>query len=492
MTATDETAQETPLEDWDPTGPTEPEPEGPRDPWEPTPAEASAEQAVLGALMWAHDAYGSGGVERLGNPAILDTARVLRPEHMFTPRHETIMRAILDMHDDGVVGIDPLVVGDELQRRGQLAKVGGLPYLHTLLQACLTTSNLGYYAEMVRAAADRRAGIEFGRKATQIAATGDPETIAAQIGREHAAYAERVSRTHGDDLVAVADDAELVDDVVRTWGEVTADQMTTGILDVDSVLNVGRGGLVIIAARSGVGKSIGGHQVARHFALDRTDVAVMFSAEMTRREMYERDLAALARVRLDSATGKTELGQYERDALAVAAEQYKVNGTGLIYDDCPNISLRHIRSRLMQVVAKYGQVDFVGIDYVGICELPPGDREDLRLGAFSRGCKLIAREFECFVALLAQLNRGPESRADGAPRKSDLHGSDKLLHDVDALILIHDVGDYEEARKGEIDWILAKQRKGVSGPVITLADQRHTAQFGDLARPDGGATWYRP
>src|SRR5687768_4466710 len=94
-----------------------------------------AEQCVLGGMLLSAD-------------SIADVLPVIKPEQFAATRHETIYRAILEVYGQGRPA-DPINVGDELTKRGELAKVGGASYLHEIVQAVPTAANAAFYADIV-------------------------------------------------------------------------------------------------------------------------------------------------------------------------------------------------------------------------------------------------------------------------------------------------------------------------------------------------------
>src|SRR5699024_5137199 len=138
------------------------------------------------------------------------------------------------------------------------------------------------------------------------------------------------------------------------WGQQSPGSMTTGLEDLDSVLDVDRGGLVTIGARSGVGKSFFSAQIARHYVFDRGEPALFFSLEMTKTEMMQRDLAAMARIHYGTVQGKKPMTEYERKKLQETAVRYESEGGMLFHDASIQLTLAHVRSRMAQIRRQLG------------------------------------------------------------------------------------------------------------------------------------------
>jgi replicative DNA helicase len=445
--------------------------------WLPTDVERQAEQLVLGSMMIRVDLNGDGA----NSPAIDTVTAALRPGHLFREPHRWLMEAILelDMRGDAV---DPVTVASELEARGQLGKVGGAPYLHSLMSQAWSIGSVGRYVEIVKDASTRRASLDFAKRVGQLSRPGvDANDLIDAVERTYRAYVEEVEGNANGELRS-AGDAEELHDILDSWGEAPEGAMTTGITDLDAVLNVPTGSMVVVAGKSGVGKSILSSTIGRHYALPtgRHEPVIVFSMEMSRKQLQQRDLAAIARIRADSATGKTELDEFSRRKLYQAAAIYAEAEEYFIVDN-PKISIPYIHATMREVHRRCGRLGLAIVDYAGLVDLPKTDREDQALGELSRALKTFAREFDCIVILVSQLNRKMDDRVDGVPRAGDIRGSGRLEHDADAILLVHDPKPYDDARAGEIDLLLAKQRDGIHGRTITVADQRHRAQFGDLA-----------
>lgn len=414
--------------------------------------------------------------------AIDDVVKVISPRHMYVPAHQEIMAAVLAL-DEANAPTEPVAVSAELERRDALDRVGGAPYVHTLFAEASTPVTAGYYADQVRAAALRRFTAEYAnRLLAGLHQSMTTEDLLAHVDGAHSEYSKLLD-VGDDQTVTLAGDPAELDALIQRWGTPPESALTTGILDLDDALNVASGSLVVIAARSGVGKSTLAQAISRHYALTRDDGAtVFFSMEMSKDELRTRDLAALARIRTDAATGKTPM--QPRDWERLEQSRLKLETVPDYHIEHGDMDVAHIRGRLRHHVREHGKLGLVVVDYLGLMKRPGRDREDQELGAITRQLKLMAQEYDTIVMLVAQLNRNPEARVDGKPILSDLRGSGAIEQDADAVIMLHDVAKRDEARFGEVDIILAKQRAGVTGAVVTVADRRAYSDFGDLAKAE--------
>lgn len=439
--------------------------------WLPSETEQQAERAVLGAMMFDHTRV-----------VIDDVTRVIGPQHLFRPAHQEIMAAILAL-DAANTPTGPVAVATELERQGVLERVGGAPYLHTLFAEAVVPVSAAFFAEKVRAAALRRFTAEYATGLLQMLRPSMPaEDLLAGVDRASAAF-QKLLEGGAQERNLNAGDPEEVDQRLQEWGTVPEGAMSTGITDLDDALNVGRGSLVVVGARAGAGKTTLGGRIARHYAFKRPEAGatIYFSMEMPKQQIQDRDLAALAGIRADTSTGKTPMTSWDWGKLEKAREQYEQVRAYYI-DDQPNMDLAHIRATLRSVARKHPEgIGLAVVDYLTLMNMPKRDREDQSIGEVTRQLKLLAQEYNTIIVLIAQLNRNPEARPDGKPLLSDLKGSGGVEQDADAVLLVHDAAKRDETRLGEVDVILAKQRAGVTGAVIAVADRRAYADFGNLS-----------
>ncbi len=208
------------------------------------PQDLDAEQSVLGGMLLSKD-------------AIADVVEVLKGGDFYRPAHETIYHAILDLYARGEPA-DPITTSAELTKRGELARVGGAPYLHTLVNAVPTAANAEYYAEIVHERAVLRRLVEAGTRITQMgyAADGDVDDIVNSAQAE--IYAVTEQRT-SEDYLPLGDIMEGALDEIEAIGS-RSGQMSgvpTGFADLDSLTNgLHPGQMIVIAARPAMGKAL--------------------------------------------------------------------------------------------------------------------------------------------------------------------------------------------------------------------------------------------
>lgn len=434
------------------------------------PQDLEAEQSVLGGMLLSKD-------------AIADVVEILKGHDFYKPAHETVYTAILDVYAKGEPA-DPITIAAELTKRGEINKVGGASYLHTLVQTVPTAANAAYYAEIVHERAVLRRLVEAGTRITQMgyAADDDVDEIVNRAQAEiYAVTEQRTSEDYlplGDIMEGALDEIEAIG---SRSGEMTG--VPTGFTDFDSLTNgLHPGQMIVIAARPAMGKSTLALDFARAASIRHNLPSVVFSLEMGRNEIAMRLLSAEARVALHHMRSGT---MTDEDWTRLARRMPDVSAAPLYIDDSPNLSMMEIRAKCRRLKQR-NDLRLVVIDYLQLMQSGGSKRAESRqqeVSDMSRNLKLLAKELELPVIALSQLNRGPEQRTDKKPMVSDLRESGSIEQDADMVILLHreDAYEKESPRAGEADLIVAKHRNGPTA-TITVAFQGHYSRFVDMAQ----------
>ena len=431
------------------------------------PQDMAAEQSVLGAMMISKD-------------AIADVAEVLRGADFYRPSHETIHDAIIDLYGRGEPA-DMVTVANELQRRGELQRIGGAPYLHTITSSVPIAANAGYYAGIVREKAILRRLVDAGTRIVQFGYAGEGD-VDALVDQAQAEVYQVTDKRSSEDYAPLSDIMDGVLDEIEAIGNREAGLygVPTGFADLDELTNgLHAGQMIIVAARPAVGKSTIALDLCRAASIHNNLTSVFFSLEMTKSEITMRLLSAEAKVPLNHIRN----GQLsEDDWTKLARKMGEVSSAPVFIDDSPNMTMMEIRAKARRLKQRH-DLRLVVIDYMQL--MTSGKKVEsrqLEVSEFSRQIKLLAKELEVPIIALSQLNRGPEQRSDKRPMLSDLRESGSLEQDADMVILLHreDLYERESARPGEADLIVAKHRNGPTRD-ITVAFQGHYSRFVDMA-----------
>jgi len=408
------------------------------------------EQYVLGAMM-------------LSRNAVLDVLETgLQAEHFRRPAHQEVFSALVDVFSRVNGPIDPVVLSDELTTRNTLQRVGGAPYLHTLIATPHVTANVTHYVESVLRRHKLRLVGTTGIQLQQYAGNdGNGADVDEVLDRARASLEQAAG-------IGRATDGREFDRVVEDW-LVSLDApkvppLSTGIQDLDELLGGGTrpGQMIVVGARPGIGKSVVGTNFAVA-AAKRGFGATICSLEMSEPELMERIFADQAAVALERLRQPKLLDAHDRQRLAVAADQISTLPLKIV--DSAQQSLATIRAVARDRVRTARGLRLLVVDYLQLMSGSGRNRDNNRqqeISEISRGLKLLAKELGITVVALSQLNRGPEGRADKRPQLSDLRESGAIEQDADIVILLHrDVDD--ETAADQIEFRIPKHRGGRTG-----------------------------
>lgn len=434
------------------------------------PHDMLAEQSVLGAMLLSKD-------------AIADVVEELRPDDFYRPAHQTIFDTVLDLYSRGEPA-DPVTVAADLERQGQLLKLGGAPYLVTLISTVPTAANAAYYAEIVAEKAMLRRLVEAGTRIVQLGYHGDQGAdVSDVVDRAQQTMFEVTERRTTEDYEPLSALLQPTMDELEAIASRGAAGLgvPTGLIDLDETTNgLHPGQMIVVAARPGLGKSTLGLDFARSCSIKHGMASAIFSLEMSRTEITMRLLSAEARIRLtDMRSGNMS----EQDWVRMARRIADVTDAPLFIDDSPNLTMMEIRAKARRLRQRH-DLKLLIIDYLQL--MTSGKRVESRqqeVSEFSRQIKLLAKELEIPVVAISQLNRGPEQRNDKRPLLSDLRESGSIEQDADMVILLHrpDAFDPDDPRAGQADLILAKHRNGPTS-TITVSHQLKYSRFENMTK----------
>ncbi|OKL50514.1 replicative DNA helicase [Boudabousia marimammalium] len=436
------------------------------------PQDIDAEISVLGAML-------------LSKEAIADVDAIITADAFYRPAHATIFQVALELFAKGEPA-DAITVAAELNRRGDLNRVGGATYLHTLIASVPTAANATYYAHIVREQAILRNLVNAGTKIVQLGYAdegGDVDDLVDAAQREIMSVSMDSTT---EDFVQIG---PVVDEMMELLGSSTAQDsagVPTGLARLDELTNgLHPGQLIIVAARPSMGKSTLALDFCRSASIHHGMASVFFSLEMGRDEIVKRMLSAESEVFL-SSINRAELEDRDWDRLAKRIG--RMHDAPLFIDDSPNLTLPEIRAKARRLKQQH-DLKLVVIDYLQL--MTTNKRVESRqqeVSEISRNLKLLAKELQVPVVAAAQLNRGPEQRNDKKPMMADLRESGSLEQDADVIMLLHRPDYYgkedDMERKGEADIIVAKHRNGETRTVGAIF-QGHYSRFQNMAEDRG-------
>ncbi|KUL26540.1 replicative DNA helicase [Actinoplanes awajinensis subsp. mycoplanecinus] len=395
----------------------------------------AAEQGVLGGMLLSKD-------------AIADVVEILKTNDFYRPVHATIYDIVLNLYGRGEPA-DALTVAAALADSGDLQRIGGVPYLHTLIESVPTAANASYYARIVSERAILRRVVEAGTKIVQLgygAGGNGGRDVDDIVDLAQQAIYDVTEKRVSEDFAALGDMLQPTLDEIEAVGASggVMSGVPTGFADLDRLLNgLHPGQLIIVAGRPGLGKSTASMDFARNAAIRHGHASAIFSLEMSKIEMVMRLLSAEARVPLHTLRS----GQLsDDDWTKLARRMGEISEAPIFVDDTPNMNLMEIRAKARRLKQRHN-LKLLVIDYLQLMSSPKKtESRQQEVSELSRGLKLLAKEIECPVIGVSQLNRGPEQRTDKRPQLSDLRESGCLT--AETRVLRADTG--AETTMGEL------------------------------------------
>ena len=425
-----------------------------------TPNDLVAEQAVLGTMMVNFD-----------SPRCQKAIRQLKAGSFYSKQHQMIFSQIIELSRKNYP-VDLITVSDALEANGKLSECGGLAYLAELSKNTPSMVNVIAYAGIVRDKAVERYTLQ-------------------KLNDCSAMIYEKSNLSTSEKLSAIQSLFTQIDDYNKTgktlglkslniiaekWTETlgqrlenadSARGLSTGIKALDEKLapkGLVRGSLFVVGARPKMGKTTFEINMARHCAMNEKLPVLMFSLEMQDEQMLENILAQESGVNTDIFYDGG-LGA-DSEFARVMHHLKELSDTDNIYiDDTPAITLSHIRSESRRMAKAKGQIGMIMVDYLTLMDKEKGDdqRNDLAYGVITKGLKALAKELNCVVVLLTQLNRNLESRGDKRPVPSDSRDTGQIEQDCDYWVGIYRDSVYnEQADKNLMEIIVAYNRHGAS------------------------------
>jgi replicative DNA helicase len=432
------------------------------------PQDLAAEQSVLGGMLLHKD-------------AIADVVEIVRSGDFYRPAHQLIYDVMLDLYGKGEPA-DPITVGAEITKNGDAGRIGGVPYLHTLVSTVPTAANAGYYAKIVAELAILRRLVEAGTRIVQLGYSADGQEVDDIVDRAQQQIYDVTERRTSEDYSLLEDLMQPTMDELEAIGGRNGmmSGVPTGFADLDALTNgLHPGQLIVIAGRPGLGKSTMGLDIARSASIKAGQASCIFSLEMSKTEITMRLLSAEARVPLHHMRSGS---MTDDDWARLARRMGEVAEAPLYIDDSPNLTMMEIRAKARRLKQRK-DLRLIVIDYL---QLMTGNKKaesrQQEVSELSRSLKLLAKELEVPVIAMSQLNRGAEQRTDKKPMLSDLRESGSIEQDADMVVLLHreDAYEKESPRAGEADFIVAKHRNGPTA-TITVAFQGHYRRFVDMS-----------
>ncbi len=457
------------------------------------PHNLEAEQSVLGGLL----------IDKEGMTRVADA---LHADDFYRDAHRLIYETIVDLyerHDP----VDILSLGNRLEEKGHLSRVGGRAYLVELSNAVPTSAHLPHYAEIVQKKATLRRLLSAAATITRLGYEEADEISSVLDEAERTVFS--VSQKHLTSgfvpIRSVLQDAFERIDELHSGGDKLRG-IPTGWTDLDQVLaGLQRSDLVILAARPSVGKTSFALDLGRHVAVKGKTPVALFSLEMSKEQLVDRMISAEANIDLwKLRTGR--LSDRDDDFPRIAHALGLLSEAPIFIDDTASLTIMELRTKARRLQSESG-LGLIIVDYLQLMEgrskSASSDNRVQEISEISRGLKQIARELNVPVLALSQLSRAVELNKPAIPRLSHLRESGSIEQDADVVMFIYRKSadrnyreeDLAPEEKTTAEIHIAKHRNGPTGLVRLFFDQKRTS-FQNLARgyqaPPGGAAPPRP
>ncbi len=432
------------------------------------PYSLEAEQAVLGSILTEPD-------------CITQVQILLKSDYFYLPQHKAIFSIMQEI--DALGGkVDPLVVLEKLKNANVYDDAGGKNYLYQLAQSVPSTQNVESYCGIVKEKYYIRTLINVSKQIIEDASGTENEADLLLDSAEQRIYDIRQGKvskgpTRIKDIII-----NEVYEKLQKLASADSEQYkgyTTGFTDLDrSITGLNRSDLIIIGARPAMGKTSLALNMARNTAMMGKKKVVFFSLEMTKEQLAQRVLATEARVESTKMrTGNITSDEWARLATATSL----LSNCELYFDDTSNMTVPEMKSRIRRL----RDVDAVFVDYLQL--MKSGQRVENRVQEVSeitRNLKLMAKDLNVPVVVLAQLSRTTEGRGKShKPQLSDLRESGSIEQDADIVIMLYrkeyytDEGEIPEEEKpaiNEAEFIIAKNRHGPTNTVKVAWNSDYT------------------
>ena len=439
------------------------------------PHNLDAEASILGGII-------------LRNEVLLQL-ETLEIDDFYHHQHKVVFEAIRNL-EASAKPIDVVTLENEVAKKGKLEAIGGIAFLGELALRVPTVDNILAYTEIVK---DHSQARKLILASSEISEKGYEEGLEIRDYLDDAEakifeVTQRKDKTGPEPLKGLVKKVfSSLDERFKSSDGITG--VPTGFADLDGrTAGLQPTELIVLAARPAMGKTSFALSIAQNAATNGGWPCLVFSLEMSSTQLAERMLCSEARVD-SSALRRGQLQRQDMTNLTYAAAT--LSKAPILIDDTPALSLREVRARARRFRSNkelFGQKKFglILVDYLQLMRGSPQAAKASReqeISEISRGLKSLAKELECPVVALSQLNRSLEQRTDKRPQLSDLRESGAIEQDSDVILFIYrDVvynKDTENPHVAEV--IIGKNRHGATGTIETHFEGRYT-RFENLSQ----------
>lgn len=441
------------------------------------PHSTEAEQGLLGSLL-------------IDNRVFDMVNDVVSPEDFYRGDHRRIYEHIVQLISQGRPA-DVLTVHDSMAAVG-LGQEGTKSFLNSLAMNTPNSANARRYAEIVRDRSILRSLVNVGSQIVDSALdtkgmeTKDildrAESSIFKISEDAQVAGAGLKPVKG----ALAAVSEQITKLYNSKSQNPVTGVPTGFIDLDRLTKgMHPGELIVVAGRPAMGKTTFAMNIAEYVAMRAEMPVAIFSMEMPAEQLAMRLISSYQRIRLEHLrNGRLEGDEFQKMGAAVADI---ANSHNIFIDDSSGLTITDVRSRTRRLSREVKQLGLIVVDYIQLMSGDGrGENRAQEISDISRGLKLLAKELNCPIIGLSQLNRSLEQRPDKRPMMSDLRESGSIEQDADVIIFLYrdvvynqDLKDTDQERDAEA--IIRKQRNGPTGTVELTFFGEYT-QFKNRAR----------
>ncbi len=416
------------------------------------PHNIEAEQSILGSML-------------LSEKCVYEAIEKLSPEDFYVERHKKVYLVMQDLANVGLP-VDLITIIDRLEQQNPLS-IEEKKYLTDLTDIVPSTSNLGYYIDIVREKSILRRLIGICHDSTDQAFSASlpvdeiinttSEKIYNLVMKDSKSTLEHIKPALIESYIKIGEAAKSKEGIMG---------ISTGFPIMDKMLSgLQASQLIIIAGRPGMGKTSFALNIVEHVAVKNTLPVVIFSLEMSSDQLATRILCSQANVDSQSArTGQLKDSDFQKlsDTMEELAQK------PIYIDDNATIGVGEMLGKARRLSQQLGQLGLIVIDYLQLMSgsTNHGENRQQEISGITRALKVMARDLNVPIVLLSQLSRATEKRENKRPMLSDLRESGSIEQDADVVLFLHRedyYGENEGEAKSQI--IIAKQRSGPTGAI---------------------------
>src|SRR5690554_2777074 len=434
------------------------------------PTSVEAEQSVLGGLM-------------LDNSRLDAVLEIASEVDFYREDHRLILKTMIALQEDEQP-LDAVTLSEALDRHGELERAGGLGYLTELAANTPSAANILAYAKIVRERSTLRQLISAAQEISKSSfnpAGLDSDDLLQLAEKRVAEIAEDRPKEGGLEGVnkLLKDTVQRIDELFHSGSDITG--VSSGLTDLDArTAGWQSGELIILAARPSMGKTALALNFVESAIFTQEKPVLVFSMEIPSASLIMRMMSSVGRI----DQGKMRNGKLtDEDWPKLSAAVSKLKDKPLFIDDTPGLTPQELRARTRRLAREHGNPGLIMIDYLQLMQVAgASEGRTQEISEISRSLKSLAKEFDCPVIALSQLNRGVEQRPNKRPMNSDLRESGAIEQDADVILFIYRDEYYNEdsPEKGVAELILGKQRNGEIGTCRAAFIGKYT-RFENLA-----------